>query len=131
MYDMFMFCVSASRALPPFIDFPQDLASEIQHSYHLLDGGFRFDGKEVVPVNDQQVISCINKLQQDDPPCKNIVIVGLFSSLNGEQEEHAAQVIQDHCPNVSVTLSHQVSYPLHTVKASVLSWCPICLCGKS
>ena len=65
-------------------------------------------------MNDQQVISCIDNLQQGDLPCKNIVIVGLFSSLNGKQEEHVAHIIEAHCPNVSVTLSHQVSSSLNS-----------------
>jgi N-methylhydantoinase A/oxoprolinase/acetone carboxylase beta subunit len=108
-------CGPASRALPPFVDFPQDLASEIQHSYHFLDGGFRFDGKEIVAVNDQQVISCIDNLRQGDRPCKNIVIAGLFSSLNEEQEKHVAEIIKDRCPDASLTMSHQVSPSLVTL----------------
>jgi N-methylhydantoinase A/oxoprolinase/acetone carboxylase beta subunit len=86
------------------------LASEIQHSYHFLDGGFRFDGKEIVAVNDQQVISCIDNLRQGDRPCKNIVIAGLFSSLNEEQEKHVAEIIKDRCPDASLTMSHQIGH---------------------
>ena len=96
--------------MPPFVDFPSDLADKIKHSLHLLDGGFRFDGKEIVPVNDEQVISCITRLQQGDYPCKNVVVAGLFSPLSGEQEEHVGKLIADHFPDVSVTKSYEVSF---------------------
>ncbi|XP_062502654.1 uncharacterized protein LOC134179729 isoform X2 [Corticium candelabrum] len=101
-------CGPASISLPPFVDFPSDLADKIKHSLHLLDGGFRFDGKEIVPVNDKQVISCITRLQQGDYPCKNVVVAGLFSPLSGEQEEHVGKLIADHFPDVSVTKSYEV-----------------------
>ena len=58
-------CGPASRALPPFCDFPKDLRSIVDNGYYLISGGFEFDGKEMLAVNEDEVTEIITQLKQN------------------------------------------------------------------
>ena len=39
---------------------------------------------------------------------KNVVIVGVFSPVSGKQEDQVGAIIKSVCPDMSMTLSHEV-----------------------
>lgn len=78
-------CGPASRSLPPFCDFPQDLRHVVCKSYHFVDGGYEFNGKEIAPVRPDEVLQVIKELKENGTE-KFVVLsmpfLYLFSMLN-------------------------------------------------
>eukprot|EP00118_Oscarella_pearsei_P002054 m.9338 g.9338 ORF g.9338 m.9338 type:complete len:991 (+) comp21278_c0_seq1:40-3012(+) len=127
---VFRLCGPATRALPPFIDFPPALAECIQGCYFFLDGGFEFDGRKIRDVDPAEVRACVGKLRQRRPECRNLVVSGVFSPLNESQERQVESIIKAEFPEASVTLSHQVGQTklLERENAAILNEClrPLC-----
>ena len=57
-------CGPASRALPPFCDFPEDLRAVVSGGYYLIDGGYEFNGIEIKAVNKDEVLQVISEIKQ-------------------------------------------------------------------
>jgi N-methylhydantoinase A/oxoprolinase/acetone carboxylase beta subunit len=57
-------CGPASRALPPFCDFPEDLRTAVSSGYYFVDGGYEFNGKEIEAVNRDEVLQVIAEMKQ-------------------------------------------------------------------
>ncbi|XP_046585160.1 uncharacterized protein LOC124292157 [Haliotis rubra] len=125
------FCGTASLALPPFSDFPLDLKEAICDSVHLLDGGYRFDGKEIDPLDEKQITDTLCQIKAKN--IKNIVVSGIFSPVKSTQEEAVLKIIANKYPEASVTLSHKIGHIglLERENAAVLNECLKPLCRKT
>ena len=104
-------CGSASRALPPFSDFPQDLCEIVYGGAYMLSGGLEYSGEIIAPISEKEIRGCVQEILKLDPPVRNLVISGAFSPrddpLEG-QEVQAGRIVRDACPDISFTLSHGV-----------------------
>ena len=61
-------CGPASKALPPFCDFPEDLRAVISNGYYLIDGGYEFNGEEIEAVNSEEVHEVIAQMKRKGTP---------------------------------------------------------------
>ncbi|XP_067651773.1 uncharacterized protein [Haliotis asinina] len=124
-------CGTASLALPPFSDFPLDLKDAICDSVHLLDGGYRFDGKEIDPVDEKQITDALYQIKVKN--IRNIVVSGIFSPVKSDQEEAVLKIITKKYPEASVTLSHKIGHIglLERENAAILNECLKPLCKKT
>ena len=68
------FCGTASHALPPFIDFPEDLRQVVKGSVHLVNGGYQFNGEEITPVNEEELKMVIAEIKREK--ITNVVLSG-------------------------------------------------------
>jgi N-methylhydantoinase A/oxoprolinase/acetone carboxylase beta subunit len=57
-------CGPASRALPPFCDFPEDLRAVVCSGYYFIDGGYEFNGQEIEAINRDEVLQIIKQMKQ-------------------------------------------------------------------
>ncbi|CAH00191.1 uncharacterized protein KLLA0_D00528g [Kluyveromyces lactis] len=95
------------RHMPPFGDFPEDLAEIINGYYCTLDGGCRVDGKDIKPLDE-------DGLRKE---CANIKTLGItavavvatFANINNDHELRATKIIKEALPNVDVVMSHTIS----------------------
>lgn len=105
-------CGSSSRALPPFVDFPADLASLVHGGGYMVQGGLEYDAKrEISSLNEDELKETMQNILQRDPPVRNIVISGVFSPCDdpgNNQELRALAIVKQVCPSISCTLSHEV-----------------------
>lgn len=104
-------CGSASKGMPPFSDFPEDLKALVFGGGYMVKGGLEYDAKEIDPVDPDEVRVCVKKILNSSPPVKNVVISGVFSPCDepcGRQEKLVEQMLQTEYPELSCTLSHQV-----------------------
>ncbi|XP_067652722.1 uncharacterized protein [Haliotis asinina] len=124
-------CGTASLALPPFSDFPPDLRETICDSVYLLNGGYRFDGKEIDPVDEKQITDALYQIKVNN--IRNIVVSGIFSPVKSDQEEAVLKIIADTFPEASVTLSHKIGHIglLERENAAILNECLKPLCKKT
>lgn len=100
-------CGSASRALPPFTDFPESLRRELYGGHALVEGGYECTRKEIASIDQDEIIQRVQELWSNG--VHNIVISGVFSPLIHHHETQASEMIRKTLPDVSMTLSHSVS----------------------
>lgn len=128
---VFRLCGTASRKLPPFSDFAKRLITSVRGSLFMLNGGYQFDGQEITPVDEEEVVRSVQILKAKGE--KNIVVSGLFSPVRREQETRVADIILRHFPDASVTVSHEIGKLglLERENAAVLNECIKPLCSET
>ena len=100
-------CGSATRALPPFVDFPENLRAEVDGGYALVEGGYECTRKEIASISQEEIIQKVQQFWTNG--VRNFVICGVFSPLVHYHEIQASEMILNAFPGVSITLSHSVS----------------------
>lgn len=100
-------CGSASRALPPFIDFPEELRRQVDGGYALVQGGHECTRREIANINQEEIIQKVEELWSNG--VRNFVICGVFSPLVHNHEVEVSEMIMNAYPDISITLSHSVS----------------------
>jgi len=96
--------VPATVALPPFTDWPHDLAEVVQGGVWLLEGGHDYDGRRFAPLN----VDAVRRIAQEVRArgLVDVAITSMFSPLDSSDEEAVARILRDEIPSVSVTCSH-------------------------
>ncbi len=108
---VFRLCGPASRGLPPFSDFPEELKELVFGGAYMLSGGLEYDRKEISAVDEQEVRQCVREMMKQEPPVRHVVIAGVFAPTDdpcGKQERQVEKIVKDECPQLSCTLSHEV-----------------------
>ncbi|KAJ4417497.1 hypothetical protein N0V82_006161 [Gnomoniopsis sp. IMI 355080] len=97
------------REVPPFADFPEDLAAILNGYCTVVDGGLHIDGSLEAPVQDLQVVQECAKIKALG--LKAVVVAGVFSPIDTQhrQEEKVKSIILRELPGVDVVCSHEVS----------------------
>lgn len=101
-------CGSASQALPPFSDFPEKLRKELNGGYALVQGGYECTRREIASINWEEITQNVQQLWSNG--VRHFVISGVFSPLDHHHETAASEIIMEAYPNISVTLTHLVSF---------------------
>ena len=96
----------ASASLPPFVDWPEDLAALVRGEVFMVEGGHEYDGRPIVPLDERAVRAAARRLRAAG--LASVAIASVFSPLNAECEEQAAAIVREECADVAVTLSHQL-----------------------
>jgi N-methylhydantoinase A/oxoprolinase/acetone carboxylase beta subunit len=96
----------ATAALPPMIDWPQDLADVLGHHTYLCHGGHEFDGREITPLQPDEVRRVGQEIAAKGITA--VAISSVFSPVNTSMEEEAATIIRGVVPGAQITLSSDV-----------------------
>ena len=96
----------ATAALPPFVDWPDDLCDAIGGVSYLVHGGFEFDGRPISALDDAEIREVAHKICDAGIVC--VAVSSVFSPVNPEHEKHVAQIISDEIPGVRLSLSHEI-----------------------
>ena len=99
-------CLPATTLLPPLCDWPEPLKQAIGGHSHMVHGGHEFDGREISPMDEEEVCNAVLKMQ--DEGVEAVAVSGVFSPIDPTHEERAADVIRQTAPEIRVTLSHQI-----------------------
>lgn len=113
----------ATEALPPFVDWPDDLADVLGRHAYLCKGGYEFDGRLISPLDVEEI-----KRVAADLKAKGITAVAVssvFSPVNPEMEQQAAAIIEAEAPGTSVTVSSEIGRIglLERENAAILNAC--------
>lgn len=95
------------KGVPPFGDFPQDLANVINGYHAFLNGGVRVDGVPIQPLNEDELVYHINKIKQLG--IKAIAVIAIFPSIDPSMELRSKEIINKIYPECNVVLSHTIS----------------------
>ncbi len=96
----------SGASLPPFVDWPEDLAELVRAEVVMLEGGHEFDGRPLVPFDTRGMRAAARRIR--DAGIRSVAVAAVFSPLNASGEEDAAAILQQECPDVAVTLSHRL-----------------------
>ncbi len=96
----------SGRSLPPFCDWPADLADIVCGHVALVRGGHEYDGRPLVPFDEDATLSAARRMRELGTT--SVGVTAVFSPLTSECEERAAEILRAEIPGVSVTLSHDL-----------------------
>jgi N-methylhydantoinase A/oxoprolinase/acetone carboxylase beta subunit len=96
----------AAASLPPFCDWPKDLAALVTGEIFMLEGGHDYDGREIMPFDETAMRMAARRI--GDKGVTSAGIASIFSPLDPSHEERAAEILRQECPGVAVTLSHKL-----------------------
>jgi N-methylhydantoinase A/oxoprolinase/acetone carboxylase beta subunit len=96
----------ATLALPPLVDWPEDLRSLVAQASYIVAGGFEFDGREISPLDETRLRTVGQALLgQVDA----IALSSVFAPVNPEHERRAAAVLRETLgERIPISLSHEI-----------------------
>jgi N-methylhydantoinase A/oxoprolinase/acetone carboxylase beta subunit len=94
----------ATMALPPFCDWPTDLAAMVDGGSFMIEGGHDYDGRPFLPLNVAQVREAARAIRARD--LGHVAVSAMFSPLDPSHEEQVADVLREEIPDVAITCSH-------------------------
>jgi N-methylhydantoinase A/oxoprolinase/acetone carboxylase beta subunit len=94
----------ASASLPPFCDWPVDLANMVRGQVFMLEGGHEYDGREFMAFDEAGMRAAARHIR--DSGLRSVAIAASFSPLDPAHEERARAILGEECPEASITLSH-------------------------
>jgi N-methylhydantoinase A/oxoprolinase/acetone carboxylase beta subunit len=121
----------SGASLPPFVDWPEDLAALVRGEVVMLEGGHEFDGRPLVPFDTAGMRAAARRIR--DAGIRSVAVAAVFSPLNAACEEQAAAILGEECPDVAVTLSHRLGRIglLERENAALLNACLVQLARKT
>jgi N-methylhydantoinase A/oxoprolinase/acetone carboxylase beta subunit len=96
----------AGASLPPFCDWPADLADLVRGEVFMLEGGHEYDGRELMPLDEAGMRQAARRIR--DGGIRAVAIAAIFSPLDPAHEERAAAILAEECPEIATTVSHRL-----------------------
>ncbi|KAJ3512493.1 hypothetical protein NM208_g15315 [Fusarium decemcellulare] len=89
-------------------DFPVGLRSILDGGAYYLDGGLEIDGREIAPLDPEQIRKTARDIVASG--IKVVALVGVFSPLDheGVHEEVCKKILSEEAPELSVVCSHDI-----------------------
>jgi N-methylhydantoinase A/oxoprolinase/acetone carboxylase beta subunit len=96
----------ASASLPPFCDWPEDLAHSVRGEVYMLEGGHDYDGRPLVPFDEAGMRQAARLIRERG--IRSIAVAAIFAPLDPSCEERARAILAEECPDAAVTLSRDL-----------------------
>lgn len=113
----------ATAALPPLIDWPEDLVDAMESSIYLVHGGYEFDGRKISEFDPEEVRAAAREIAARG--IRAVAVSCVFSPVNTDLEEQAAEIIGGIVPDVVITRSNEIGRIglLERENAAILNSC--------
>ena len=104
----------SSSALPVAAKWPAELrdalfaGTGLDPDGLLIDGGTEYDGRPIVPLDEQAVDQAIEQLVRSAVPA--VAITSVFATTDAQAELDAAARLRARAPKVRIALSHQLGH---------------------
>jgi N-methylhydantoinase A/oxoprolinase/acetone carboxylase beta subunit len=93
----------ASASLPPFCDWPQDLAAVVAGAVEMVEGGHDYDGRLFMPLDRAAVRDAARRIR--DKGIRSVAVSAIFSPLDPSHERETAAIVAEEIPGCAVTCS--------------------------
>ena len=93
-------------SLPPFCDWPADLAEIVCGEVFMLEGGHDYDGRPIMPFDEAGMRRAAGHIRESG--IGSVAVAAVFSPLDPSHEELAREILAEECPGAAVTLSHRL-----------------------
>lgn len=113
----------ATGGLPPMVDWPQRLRRTLGEHVYLCHGGHEFDGRELSPLDADELRRVAADIASKG--LRSIAICSVFSPVNNECEQQAAEILAAELPGVAISRSHEIGRVglLERENATILNAC--------
>jgi N-methylhydantoinase A/oxoprolinase/acetone carboxylase beta subunit len=113
----------ATQALPPMVDWPEDLREAVGDCHFLAHGGYEFDGRVIAPLDEAELRQIGAEIRRRT--IRHVAISAVFSPINAQMERQAAEIIGAEVPDVRITLSEEIGRIglLERENAAILNAC--------
>jgi N-methylhydantoinase A/oxoprolinase/acetone carboxylase beta subunit len=99
-------CGPATRAVPPLIDWPDDLRAMVDGGAALVGGGVNFDGEPIEALDHEAIRqACRDWLGQG---IDTVAICSVFALVDPTMEVEAAAIVAEEMPSAAISLSHRI-----------------------
>ncbi len=95
----------ATQSIEPTTGWPAELKEAIGSRYYLVGGGHEFDGREISPLDEEEIRKIAQELKGN---VDSIAIISVFSPINAEHEERAGEIIKSELGEIPITYSHEI-----------------------
>lgn len=96
----------AGASLPPMVDWPQRLVDAVSGRSYLCHGGHEFDGRHIAELDEAELRKAVEDMGRNG--VRSVAITSVFSPVNHEFEQRAAELIAAELPDVAISLSHEI-----------------------
>jgi N-methylhydantoinase A/oxoprolinase/acetone carboxylase beta subunit len=96
----------ATAALPPMVDWPERLRDAIGAHVYLCHGGNEYDGREIAPLDQDEVRKAAADIAAIG--LRSVAITSVFSPVSAECELRTAELIAAELDDVHISLSHEI-----------------------
>ena len=96
----------AGASLPPMVDWPQRLVDAVRGRSYLCHGGHEFDGRHISELDEAELRRAAEDMGRAG--VRSVAITSVFSPVNHEFEQRAAEIVAAELPDVAVSLSHEI-----------------------
>ncbi len=96
----------ATVCLPPMVDWPDELREVVGGHYYLAHGGHEFDGRDISAFDADEIRGIAEQIAAKG--IKAIAISSVFSPVNADFEQKAAEIVAQVIPDASITLSSTI-----------------------
>jgi N-methylhydantoinase A/oxoprolinase/acetone carboxylase beta subunit len=93
----------ASASLPPFCDWPEDLAELVRGGVWMVEGGHEYDGRPFMPLDEAAVTRAAGEMKAKG--LTSVAISSIFSPLDPSHEKRAAELVAAQLPDAVITCS--------------------------
>jgi N-methylhydantoinase A/oxoprolinase/acetone carboxylase beta subunit len=99
-------CSSATRGVPPLIDWPPELRTAVAGRTFMVDGGHEYDGRELAPINREQLYRVADQIKADG--IRSVAITSVFSPADNRHEREAAAILSETLDAGAFSLSSEI-----------------------
>jgi N-methylhydantoinase A/oxoprolinase/acetone carboxylase beta subunit len=92
-----------SGTLPPFCDWPPDVASIARGGVWSVAGGFEYDGRPIMPLDEDAIRQAAWQMRQCG--LRSVAISAIFSPVDASHEQRAAAIVAEELSDAAITLS--------------------------
>ena len=96
----------ATTALPPMVDWPEDIAERIGRRHTMIKGGYEFDGREINPMDEIALRDAAREIAKAG--IKAVAVSCVFSPVKSDMEEQAEKILRQELPEAAITLSSRI-----------------------
>ncbi len=96
----------STHSIEPMIDWPEDLKATIGEYFHIKNGGYEFDGKEITEFDEDEIREAIKIMKGK---VDAIAISCVFSPVKSEHEYMVSEIVKQELGDIPVSLSNEVA----------------------
>ncbi len=99
-------CGPATRAVPPLIDWPEDLRVLVDGGVALVGGGVNYDGEPIAALDHAAIRESCKGWRRAG--IETVAICSVFALVESRMEVEAAAIVAEEMPGVAISLSHRI-----------------------
>lgn len=99
-------CLPTGSAVPPMIDWPEDLRSQMDGGTYWLHGGHEYNGRPIAPLDPKEISEAIESIAASE--IRALAVTAVFSPLTSEFEDEVATRLHQRINDLDLTRSHEL-----------------------